>query len=153
MRRLIQTIVMMVWAAWFGGLIVLFLAVQSLFVTFSDDHTLAGAAASGIFWRFNRYQVILAALALIGSFIWRIAVKRGSITAIFSCFALAAMATVVVVGIITPRIEAMRLEQTTHTPEFARLHGEAMLLYVSETVCLLVGGFILPSALRGPAAT
>jgi hypothetical protein len=144
---------MLIWSLWLGGLIALFIAVTSLFGTFAADHTLAGVAASGIFWRFNRYQLVLAALALIGSFAWRVASGKTSVTVLFSCFALASFAAIIVAGIIIPRLESLRLEHLTQTPEFAKLHGISMLIYLAEVLCLLIGGLILPTLIRGTTGT
>lgn len=143
------TLLTLIWSLWLGGLIALFIAVTSLFDTFADDHHLAGIAASGIFGRFNRYQLVLAALALIGSFAWRVGSGKSSVTVLFTCFALASFAAIMIAGIITPRLESLRLENQTHTPEFTRLHGIAMLIYLAEVVFLFIGGLILPSLIRG----
>jgi hypothetical protein len=149
LHKTLQTFLTLVWSLWLGGLIALFIAVTSLFSTFADDHALAGVAASGIFWRFNRYQLVLAALALIGSFAWRVASGKSSVTVLFTFFALASFATIMVAGIIIPRLESLRLEHQTHTPEFVRLHGISMLFYLAETICLLIGGLMIPTLIRG----
>jgi hypothetical protein len=96
----------------------------------------------------NRYQLVLAAIALIASFIWRIQSRRSGVTGLFFCFGLAAFAAIIVTGVIAPHLEAMRIAQQTHTPEFGRLHGISMLLYLGEMVCLIAGGFILPILIR-----
>ena len=151
MKRALPTFLALVWALWLGGLVALFICVQSLFVTFASDHSIAGLAASGIFWRFNCYQLVLAAVALIGSFSWRIGSGRSAVTTLFFCFGLAAFAAIVVAGIITPYLEAMRIAQQTHTPQFKQLHGISMLLYLSEIVSLLIGGLIFPHLIRRTA--
>ena len=93
----------MTWALWMGGLVTVFIVVKSLFVTFDSDHTIAGLAASGVFARFNRYQLVLAAIALVGSFFWRIQSRRSGVTGLFFCFGLAAFAAIVVSGVIAPK--------------------------------------------------
>jgi hypothetical protein len=148
LRKILPTLLVMTWALWLGGLATLFIAVTSLFATFDADHTLAGLAASGIFARFNRYQLLLAAVSLIGSFVWRITSKRSGVTGLFFCFGLAAFAAIVVAGIITPHLEAMRLAQKTHTPEFGRLHGISMMLYFFEMVSLVGSGVLFPILIR-----
>ncbi len=148
MKRALPTLLALVWSLWLGGLVVMFISVHSLFITFASDHSIAGLAASGIFWRFNRYQLVLAAIALIGSFAWRIASGRSAVTGLFFCFGLASFAAIVVAGIITPHLEAMRIARETHTLRFVRLHGISMLLYLSEVICLLIGGLMLPYLIR-----
>lgn len=147
-KRALPTLLAVVWSLWLGGLVALFICVQSLFNTFAGDHSLAGLAASGIFWRFNRYQLVLAAIALIGSFFWRIGSGRSAVTGLFFCFGLASFAAIVVAGIVTPHLEAMRIAHETHSSQFIQLHGISMMLYLSEVVCLLIGGVLLPYLIR-----
>jgi hypothetical protein len=146
-RRALPTLLALVWSLWLGGLVVLFLSVHSLFITFASDYTIAGEAASGIFTRFNRYQLVLAGLALVGSFLWRISSARSAVTGLFFCFGLASFAAIVAAHAAT-RLEGMRLAYQTHTPEFVRLHGLSMLLYLGEAVSLLIGGMLLPYLIR-----
>jgi hypothetical protein len=148
LRKLLPTLLAMTWALWLGGLVTLFIVVESLFVTFDSDHTIAGLAASGIFARFNRYQLVLAAIALVGSFFWRIQSRRGGVTGLFFCFGLAAFAAIIVAGVIAPNLESMRIARQTHTPQFIRLHGISMMLYLGEIVCLIASGFMLPLLIR-----
>src|ERR1700749_2949711 len=49
---------------WLGGLVMLFMSVSSLFKTFETDHSTAGLAATGIFHRFEHFQIIMAGLAI-----------------------------------------------------------------------------------------
>ena len=146
-RRALPTLLVIVWSLWLGGLVVLFLSVHSLFITFASDHAIAGEAASGIFTRFNRYQLVLAGIALVGSFMWRISSGRGAVTGLFFCFGLASFAAIVAAHIAT-HLEGMRLAYQTHTPQFIRLHGLSMLLYFSEIIMLFVSGILLPYLIR-----
>jgi len=142
-RQILPTLLAIIWSLWLGGLVVLFLCVHSLFVTFASDHTIAGEAASGIFVRFNRYQLVLAGIALIGSFLWRISSGRSAVTGLFFCFGLASFAAIIAAHV-TTHLEGMRLAYQTHTPQFVRLHGFSMLLYLWEVVVLFFSGLLLP---------
>jgi hypothetical protein len=146
-RRGLPTLLALVWSLWLGGLVVLFLSIHSLFKTFASDHSIAGEAASGIFTRFNRYQLVLAGIALIGSFAWRVGSGRSGVTGLFFCFGVAAFAAIVAARVAT-RLEGLRLAYQTHTPQFVRLHGFSMLMYLGEVVMLIIGGLLLPHLIR-----
>jgi hypothetical protein len=145
MKRLLHTSLNIVWGLWFGGLVMLFLAVSSLFQTFALDHTIAGQAAAGIFRQFNALRLGLAAAALLltaGSWL----AKRSKVRlTIFVLFALATVAAFCSSAILTPRIDHLRLTELTHSAEFARLHGISMTVYLIETLLVFAAGVILPS--------
>ncbi len=143
MKRLLSVIVTIVWALWFGGMITLFMMVTSLFQTFATGHETAGKAASAIFLRFEHYQLVLGAIALIGTCVWRAIHPRGVVTLLFSLFALAIVADCWVAIRITPRLERMRLDHHTHSPEFVTLHGRSMIFYLAEMIFLFAAGIIL----------
>jgi hypothetical protein len=147
MQRLLSCLVAIVWGLWLGGLGALFLAVGALFKTF-EDRRLAGTAASGVFRLFERYQLILAAAGLVLIVVWRVLGGAPRLkTGLFALFALATVLAVSSTLYITPRIEAMRQEGTTTGRQFQQLHGVSSILYTSEAALLLIGGFLLPSAI------
>jgi hypothetical protein len=170
MQRILSILVTITWGLWFGGIIMLLLAVSSLFQTFapagdaapgvtmransevpalSTGRATAGTGAAGIFHRFEKYQLILAASALLTTFAWRFAGRAGMKTALFFTFGLATVAAVISTTQITPRIEAMRQQNTTTSPQFRKLHGISMMIYSAEAAILLIAGVILPGATRG----
>jgi hypothetical protein len=134
-----------VWGVWFGGLIMLLLAVTSLFQTFALDHTIAGQAASGIFRQFNVLRLGLAAAALLlTAGAWMRDRSKLKLT-VFVLFALATVAAFCSSAVLTPRLEHLRLEELTHSAEFARLHGISMGVYLIETLLVFAAGLILPN--------
>jgi len=143
MARFLYTLLSIIWSLWFGGLILLFLAVQSLFDTFADRHDIAGQGAQHIFHLFDRYQLTLAALALILTFIWRIISPRTGKTWLFVGFSLATIGAVVIAAIISPKIVLMSAQGLSHTHEFLKLHGISMAVYLAETVVLLITGLLM----------
>jgi hypothetical protein len=156
MQRVVSCLVAIVWGLWLGGLGAIFLAVVSLFKTF-EDRRVAGTAASGVFHLFERYQLILAAAGLVLILAWRVLGGAPRLkTALFTLFALSTLLAVSSTLYITPRIEAMRQEGTTTGREFQKLHGMSSMLYTGEAALLLLGGFLLPSAIvrdvRGTSA-
>ncbi len=143
MKRLLNAIVTTVWALWFGGLLALFIMVSSLFETFAADHETAGRAASAIFRRFDKIQLVLGAIGLIGTCIWRAIHPRGVVTLLFCLLALAVMADCWIAIRITPQLERMRIDHLTHTAQFAKLHGRSMILYLAEMTFLFAAGIVL----------
>ena len=143
MTRLLHTLLTVLWGLWFGGLVMLFIAVQSLFHTFATRHDVAGMAASDIFQQFNRLRLAVAAGALLFCFmLW----LKGRSKATMWCFVflgVAAGAAVLGTAILTPRIEQLRLAGQTFTTEFKHLHGESMATYLTETLLVLVAGLLM----------
>ena len=153
MRRLaplFATVLTLAWGLWFGGIVMVFLAVTSVFRTFAPDRALAGTAAAGVFRRFEGYQLVLAAVAVVASIAWRAADRsaRGRKTALVALLLLAAGAALVSTFVVSRRIEALRQSRQTDTPEFRRLHGTSMMVYTAEAAVLLAAGLVLPSALN-----
>jgi hypothetical protein len=148
MRRFLSILVSLTTSLWLGGLVMLFIAVPTLFQTFAAARPVAGNAAAGIFHAFERYQLILAAIGLIATFGWRVTARKRTAMLKTVCFTLLSLATVAAAGstlFVTPKIDAMRLRGETYGPAFGRLHGISMSLYVAESVLLLIAGLLLPS--------
>lgn len=153
MRRLLSILVTVIWGLWFGGLIVLFLAVTSLFKTFADRHEIAGEGAAQIFQLFNRYQLALAAAALLATFAWRVLGPPRWKEALFGLFAVATVAACIVSMYLAPRIEMLGRQGLAHSSQFGRLHVYSMMAYAAEVAVLLIAGIMLPwiNDLRQPA--
>ena len=148
MRRILSIVVSLIISLWLGGLVMMFIAVPTLFQTFAAARPVAGNAAAGIFHAFERYQLVLAAIGLIATFGWRlISGKRAAKlkTVAFTLLSLATVAAVSSTVFITPKIDAMRLHGETYGPTFGRLHGISMSLYFSESILLLIAAVLLPS--------
>ena len=143
MNRFIRTLVTLAWGLWLGGLVMLFIALQSLFDTFSARRDLAGEAASGMFRRFAFYRLGLAAAALGLTFLWRIADKSRATVVAFSFFTLATLAAVYSVGVLTPQIERLRMQSQTHSAQFTHLHALSMGVYLLETLFVFCAGLTL----------
>src|SRR5258707_499027 len=74
MRTLLSILVTLAWALWLGGLVTLFLTVVTLF---RFDRTIAIQTAPQIFLMWERYQLALAAAALVTTFALRVLTKSG----------------------------------------------------------------------------
>lgn len=147
--RLLPVVLTLTWALWFGGIVTVLLAVTSLFKTFAPDRTLAGAAAAGIFRRFEFYQLVLAAVAVLSATAWRTIERAGSGRKTLLLVLLLASGTLATVStfVVSRRIEDLRRQRLTDTPEFRRLHGASMAVYLCEAAALLAAGAVLPGAI------
>jgi hypothetical protein len=145
MRYGLSLLTALAWALWLGGAVTLFILVVHLF---SVDRPVAVQAAPRMFVHFARYQMILAAVALLAAAAWRLTEPRAILTAIFALFAGCAVATVLIAAVITPKMEALRVRGETKTPEYGKLHGQASIAYTSEAALLLIVGLLLPGALQ-----
>src|SRR5438270_4993666 len=140
MRRILHALLSLVWGLWFGGLVMLFIAVQTLFNTFADRRPLAGEAASAIFRVFNYYHLALAAAALLLTFFWWLAGRSGRKMTVFFLLALATVAAAGVSGMLAPKLEHLRIQGLTQTTDFRRLHGLSMGVYLIETILVFLAG-------------
>ena len=147
MRYAFSLVAALAWGLWFGGLMALFLFVQTMF---DRSRTVAVDAAPMLFLAFEKYQLALAAVAVLATFAWWVTTRSGRVLAFGLCLALAVLGAVASPTLITPRLERLRLTGQSDTPEFRALHGRSMMIYVCEAAVLLIGGIILPVALREP---
>jgi hypothetical protein len=133
------------WGLWFGGMIALFVFVSALFMT---DRQTAMIAAPRMFAVFERYQFVVAGIALLSAALWRFAAPgRTSISVIFLFFVVAAVGLMVSAVKIRPPLERLRLQGQSTSGEFQRLHKLSERLYMCEAIALLMAGIILPAAL------
>jgi hypothetical protein len=146
-RRALSLILLLAWALWFGGLIALFIFVQ---VLFKSDRAVAVQAAPRMFLAFETYQLVLAAIALVTTAMWRLRAPRAILTTLFALFCIASIAAIVPPIAITPRMEILRIAGQSSSTEFKTLHGRTMIFYMTETISLLVAGLLLPSVLASP---
>jgi len=148
MRYGVAMLTVIAWGLWFGGMGALFLFVSYLFVT---DRKIAVLAAPRMFAVFETYQLIVAAVALVGAAAWRLlSPGRAAITFIFMMLALSAIGTIVSALAIRPPLERLRIEGQTTSPQFERLHKLSERLYSAQAMALLVAGVVMPVALAPP---
>ena len=151
MRYFVSVLVAVAWALWFGGLITLFLVVTQLSHTFpAPRRDIFGEAGSATFMMFERYQLIIGAIALVATFGLRLMNPSALGTALFSVLALAAVGALVSPLCITPKIEALRRAGETDSPEFKKMHGRSMMIYSGDALILLAAGALMPAAMRRP---
>jgi hypothetical protein len=147
MTRLLSTLVAIAWAVWFGGMIMLFVALGSIFTTPGVDRATAGDVAAGLFPKFERMQLVLAAVCVLGTFAWWFAARSRAKLVLFVLFGLATVAAVAETTMVTPKIEAMRVQGLRGTPEFDRMHRVSSRVYMSGAGILLIAGLVLPGVI------
>ena len=142
MKRILRTLLTLLWGLWFGGLVMLFLAVQSLFKTFEARRDVAGWAASDIFKAFNHLHSRSRAFHWYSALLFgrkRVKSEPSGVSPFLRWQQWPSPA---------PRPSfapgrAMRLAGQTDTPEFKRMHGLSMVTYLVETVMVLVAGVLI----------
>jgi len=133
MKRAWNTIAHVVIGLWLGGLIALFIFVVTLF---HHDHALGVQAAPQLFQVFEIYQFFLAAVAIVSA----VVCIRPIVTLLLIA---AAVCAVYVHFSLTPRILELAHLGRTHTDEFGRIHGESMLVYMTDTILVFAAQILL----------
>lgn len=149
MHRLLSTFVVLAWGLWFGAIVMVFVAVTSLFTTFADQTTVAGKAAAGIFRRFEVVQLGAAAVAVVGAVALRVR-GRGTwaATGLVGLLSLATVGAIASTFVLTPRIDALRKQGVpSASADFKSLHRTSSAVYSSQAVLLLAAGVLLPGVI------
>lgn len=145
-KTMIATIALLAWALWFGAIIALFVFVLTLF---QNNRDIALQAAPQLFVAYQKYHLVLAAIALLATVAWRIAAPSRIVLVNFALLAIAVCCGVVVAVWIVGPMEALRQQGLSGSAEFKRLHGRSMMLFMAQAIVLLVHGIILPPAISG----
>ena len=147
MARVASILTCICTALWLGGMVYLFIAVQTLFSAFPrPGSTVAVEAAPRLFGAFERYQLILACVALLAAFAWSVATRSRLAMTAFILIALAGAAAAVSSTLITPKMQQLRVEGKTATTPFRRLHGQSMIIYTSQAALLLAAAIVVAVA-------
>jgi hypothetical protein len=152
MSRFFAFITLLAWALWLGGLITLFLCVITLF---RHNRAMAVDSAPLLFVNFERYQLILAAVALTCCVAWRITTKNLLLNLLFLLLCLSSLGAIASPLYFSKQMEVLREEGKTTSPRFETLHQQSEWVYTTEATLLLISGFPLFVALRttGPKKT
>ena len=151
-RRLLSTAVMVAWGLWLGGMVMLFVALPTIFGTPGFDREVRGAFAARMFPVFERMQLVFAAVSLIATASWWLAGRARLKLVLFTLLTLATIAAVAESTMVTPKIERLRAQGLRGTPEFDRMHGLSTRVYAAGAAVLLIAGFVLPAAIRADVA-
>src|SRR4051812_10471250 len=105
MRSILGIVTALAWGLWLGGLVALFIFVL---VLFRQDKALAVEAAPRMFAAFEHYQLLLAAVAVIVTGVWRMIDRRAVLAWLFALFALATIGAVIEPVFITGPMQRLR---------------------------------------------
>ena len=145
MSRLFAFLTLLAWALWLGGLVTLFICVITLF---HHDRSLAANIAPKLFVNFERYQLILGAIVLTTSVIWRVVTKNLLVNWVFFLLCLSALGAIASPLYFSRQMEAMRDQGKTSSSEFQALHKQSEWVYTGEVFLLAICGIPLFFALR-----
>ncbi|HEV8377738.1 MAG TPA: DUF4149 domain-containing protein [Tepidisphaeraceae bacterium] len=145
MSRLFAFITLLAWALWLGGLVTLFICVITLF---HHDRSLAANVAPKLFVNFERYQLILAAVVLTTTVVWRIVTKNVLINWVFLLLCLASLGAIASPLYFSRQMEALREQGKTGSLQFQSLHKQSEWVYTGEVSVLAICGIALFFALR-----
>ena len=148
MRYLSATLIIVATALWLGGLAALFAFAPAVFNAFGEDRQTAGRATSAMFRVFASYQLVLAAMALIGAFLGYLQGRRGLLVALFALFAAGAIGAVVNHMYMVPRLEELRIAGESHSDVFRKLHGYSMILSLGIAGVTLIAAVLVPGVCR-----
>jgi hypothetical protein len=150
MRQAVSIAVTVLWGLWFGATVALFVFVASLFAFDRQlppsQQGIAAEAAPQLFITYARYQLLIAAAALIGVFVWRLIRPCRAVTWLFALLGGATVAGAAFSIHLLPTAERLRAEGAAQTPEFRRLHGQSMAVLGAQTALLLLAGAVIPLA-------
>ena len=150
MHYLLRLVSVLAWALWLGGLIALFLFVTALF---REDRPTAVVAAPLMFARFERAQLLLAAVSLLGVGGLRLIEPRAIHSFVFTFFAVATIALVVSATMVRPKMDRLRVAGESSGPQFRQMHGQSMALYSVQAAALALAGLFIPAAMNRPLLT
>ncbi|HEX8322471.1 MAG TPA: DUF4149 domain-containing protein, partial [Tepidisphaeraceae bacterium] len=136
MKRMLPYLVTLSLGLWLGGLAALILFVSTLFV---KARGVAGEAATVLFHTFEKYQLVLAAVALLSLVVWRWTGRSRTKTLTLAAVLMATLLAVVQIALITPRIERYR---DVDRPAFDRYHRLASANYTT-TGAFVLAAFVL----------
>jgi hypothetical protein len=164
MQRLSTILVVLSWGLWVGGLAALFIFVLTLFhgtapatedlpvtAQMAAKRDIAVQAAPQLFLAYQKYHLILAAIALVATVAWRIVSPSKLVLVNFILLAVAACCGVAVAIWIMGPMQTLREHGLSGSDQFKRLHGQSMMLFTAQAAMLLVSGIVLPLAIASDA--
>ena len=132
MRRTLACAAIVVLGLWLGGLVTLVIFVASLF---THDHTLASSAAPWLFHVFERYQLGLAAVALVLLMTWRAFGRPWQRTASLASATIATLLAIFEIAYVTPNVlKAQGIDPAT----FEFYHHLATTNYTITTIFVMI---------------
>ncbi len=134
-------------ALWLGGLIALFIFVSTLFV---NDRATAVLAAPQLFHSFDRYQLMVAGVAIVCAIGWRFYACSIVKKVMMGALLVAASLGVVEIAYIAPHLDGSRV---VDHDTFQRYHAIARWAYEAAAALVMVAGGLYVRALQAERNT
>jgi hypothetical protein len=136
MRKTLSVIMMLAWALWFGGMIVLFIFVMRLFGT---SRAVAVDAAPVLFNTFAVYQLIVGMIACAAGTILTLLTRRNA-HALATLLMIVALGAGLVLRSWTNEMERLNRSSVAGVTRFQKLHHASTRVYTSAAVLLMISG-------------
>jgi uncharacterized membrane-anchored protein len=153
MRYLTSALVTLTTALWFGGLVTLALLVMAVFIGSGLDRETAGRATSAMFVWFGKAQLVVAAVALIATFLAYLQRRGGIVVTLFVLQIVATLGAVAFNMYVVPKLEGLRIAGQSQSADFKSLHKQSESLMSVVILILFAAALLLPKfcrALLGP---
>lgn len=131
---------------WLGGLVALAMFAPAVFKALDPDRATAGVATSAMFVVFAKYQLILAAAALLAAFLAYVVERRGVAMVLFALLALGAVGAAVNALLFVPKMEELRRAGESTGDAFKTMHVQVRWLYTGIMLAVLGGMLLIPAA-------
>lgn len=148
MRYLTSTLIIVTTSLWFGGVVTLALLVMAVFFASGLERETAGRAASAMFVWFGKAQLIVAAVALIATFLGYLQRRGGIIVTLFVLQIVAAIGAVVFNMYFVPKLEEMRSAGQSQSAAFQAMHKQSESLMSVAMLILFAATILLPAVCR-----
>lgn len=146
MRYFLSWLLLLAWGLWIGGQATLVLLIVTLF---RQARPTAIQAGPHMFPAFERYQLILAGVAIVASALLAMVTRRKMFAVLIALFIAAGAGGIVSRISLTPKMVELWRVNRAESPEFKALHRQSEAIYNVEFVLLLLAGILLPAMLRG----
>jgi hypothetical protein len=148
MRYLTSALVTLTTALWFGGLVTLALLVMAVFISSGLDRETAGRATSSMFVWFGKAQLVVAAVALIATFLAYLQRRGGVVVLLFVLQIVATLAAVAFNMFVVPKLEGLRIAGQSQSADFQTLHKQSERLMTGVIAILFVATLVVPAVCR-----
>ncbi len=150
MRTVLSYVISLCTALWLGGLVMLFIALMSVF---KHNRGLGGQVGPILFSKFEPYQLALAVIAIACTIAWRMYACSRAKKMLLASLLGAAVIAVINYTYITPQIiDLWNTPREDSAERFAQLHQTSRHLYTGTTVLVLLAGGALVKSLREESA-
>lgn len=148
MRYIATALLILSSGLWLGGLIALAMFAPAVFKAFDPDRATAGVATSAMFVVFAKYQLVLAAAAVLAAFLAYLTERRGLLMVVFALFALGTLGAAGNSLFFVPKMEELRRAGESAGDAFKSMHVQVRWLYTGIMFAVLGGMLLIPAALR-----